>query len=198
MSIVYRQEAISVVAPDDVLILGLDATISPTTLIYGVRTSFSGEGGRNRNFEFYPTHYGIGVIWGLFDGYVTHKSYIEFPNQYHFSGMASDSKAEPSFIYPDTSPFGATNETEVSKVTDQEGLPTFEYSFTEGVGFPATYTDSVPLGSPLGDFLAQSIPRMVMKSKNRLYAQTIFADTLVLEVFKTAKQPITLDIIQIR
>jgi len=198
MTISYRQEGLYVVSPNDVLVLSIDTAISPTALIYGVRTSFTGEGGKSRNFEFYPTHYGVGCLWGLFDGYVTHKSYIEYPNQYHYTGISTDSTAEPSFIYPDTIINEGSTEVEVSKVQLENGNPSFEYSFTGGIGLPSIYIDSAVDGAPVSDFQLKPINRMVLKSKNRLYSNSKFADTVVLEVFRTAKQPVTLDLIHIR
>lgn len=198
MAVFYRNVDALVVAPGDTQIWSLETVLSPTTIVYGVRSFFDGDGGRSRNFDFVPTYYGVGYIAAAWDGYISYKKHIEYATQYHFTGFSSDLNVEPAYIYPDRADVNDEREDYGGKVPDENGESTFEWAIPNEACFPIISAIQSDTSDPLGEYTAKPCRRLVLKSKQRLYENAIIADTLYIECYSTAKQPLVVDIIQIR
>lgn len=197
MSIIYVNVATLNVTPGSEVIAQSLNFLSPTTRYYGLRSSFVGEGGKSRNFDFYPSHFGLGKVWAFWDGYVVGSWYIEFYQQYYGTFTFSDFYSEPSFIYPDIGPSVGYEDSEVSKVLDEDISPAFSYFIPSDLGFPLI--SQADLGnSNLGDCQPYFSYRAILKSKNRLFADCLKADSFAIQLYSTAKQAVNFEFIQIR
>jgi hypothetical protein len=197
MSIIYKLHSSLTVTPGSELVVQCVGLLSPTTRYYGLRSSFIGEGGKSRNFDFLPSHYGLGKVWGFWDGYVIGSWYIEFYQQYYGTFTFSDFHSEPSFIYPDISPISGPDESEMSKVTDETESPVFNYTLPGSLGFPLM--NEADLGSGTAGAVSPYLCyRSVLKSKDRLFADCLKADSFAIQLYSTAKQPVTFEFLQIR
>lgn len=198
MAILYSLSTTLTVNPNNSLVYVVDGDISPTTRYYGVRSSFTGQGGKSKNFEFVATHYGIGRVWALWEGFVVKSWYIEHEGQYYGTFTCSDFYSEPSFIYPDASVDQSNYDTETSKIRDENSDPTFNYTIIPDVGYPLVDKADVDSGSSIGDSTARMCFRSILKSKDRLFADCLKADAFAIQLFSTAKQPVSFEFLHIR
>lgn len=198
MSISYSPQT-SITVPDlSGLSIDVKTVISPTTRVFAVRTFFDVDAGTRKNFFNTPTYYGVGQIVGKWEGYVVYHSYLEFPQQFHFLGYATDVQSEVSYLYPDnTSAVIPEQSAETSKVSDETGNPTYQYDIDQfSTNFLGT---SVSPGSSVNTVGSEfkSFGRCVLKAKNRLYSNAIPVDEIEIEVAR-ATGGVIVDLLQMR